>query len=135
MICISPGPLDFLNGSKVGPGVTSAATRELSIKVTGRPITSVVWLHNNVPIDEASNSRLSTSIEEDGRYMKATLMITEVEPEDRGTYTLQVSNSYGLAEEVWRVPVICKAMAYLVTLLLSLSTLSFPLSPSSQFNN
>lgn len=111
-LCIPLGPPGFPNGTKVGPQDTSATTRALSIQVTGRPIPSVVWLHNNVPIDVASNSRLSTSYEVDGDNRRAWLNITDVEPGDRGTYTLKVNNSYGSDKEEWQVPVICKEMTY-----------------------
>lgn len=121
MASLCTEPPGFLSDTKEGPGDTSASSRELSIQVTGTPPPNVTWLHNNEPIDEASNSRLSASYEEDGN-MKATLSINEVKADDRGTYTLRASNMYGLAEEVWRVPVICKGMT-LVTLLLSLSPL------------
>ena len=94
--------------NKVDPGPTSSNSRVLSVLVTGDPTPDVEWLHNDEATDVSSNSRLSISSVAEGEGQKEMLTITDIQPEDRGTYTLRANNIAGRAEEDWLVPVACK---------------------------
>ena len=80
----------------------------LSVLVFGDPTPDVVWLHNDEDTDFSSNSRVSISSLPEGEGWREMLTITDIQPEDRGMYTLQANNTAGRAEEHWLVPVFCK---------------------------
>lgn len=75
-------PIQVMDGEKVS----------LTCRVVGKPTPKVQWLHNSMPIQEAKDVILSQ--DEEGVCM---LAISEVFPENAGTYTCSAINKIGEA--------------------------------------
>ena len=91
----------------IGPGSATSTRRELSVIVTGHPVPDVEWRHIGNLVSETERISLSSEVAGGGR--RETLIITNIQPEDRGVYTLHASNTAGQADDVqWTVPVLSK---------------------------
>ena len=92
----------------IGPGSAASTRREMSaIVITGDPVPDVEWRHNGNLVSETERISLSSEVAGGGR--RERLIITNIQPEDRGVYTLHASNTAGQADDVqWTVPVLCK---------------------------
>ena len=68
----------------------------------GRPEASVTWLHNNVILDPAKDSRVSIN------YNTGSLSISDVTGDDRGFYTIKLMNGLVTVSETVNVTIYCK---------------------------
>lgn len=64
--------------------VKEGESARFECKVKGQPLPTVVWYHDNQPIKSDSVYQILPG--EDGEY---TLFLSEVFPEDSGTYTVK----------------------------------------------
>ncbi|XP_037781353.1 LOW QUALITY PROTEIN: titin-like [Penaeus monodon] len=65
---------------------------KLECQVTGNPTPTITWFHNNKPVKETPDCRLTF----DGQT--ATLVMSEAFPKNAGTYTVVAKNSAGEAQ-------------------------------------
>ena len=68
----------------------------------GTPEASVTWLHNNVILDPAKDSRVSIN------YNTGSLRVTGVTSDDRGFYTIKLTNGFVTVSETVNVSIYCK---------------------------
>ncbi|XP_021952038.1 obscurin isoform X2 [Folsomia candida] len=73
----------------------------LSVDVDGSPLPTVVWMKDGIPLDPASDPRVSIT-NEDG---KSTLRVKKVDPKDKGRYTVTLKNPNGTCESSTNVGV------------------------------
>jgi hypothetical protein len=66
----------------------------LSVDVDGSPIPVVCWMKDGVPIDPATDPRVSIT-NADG---KSILRVKDIDPKDKGRYSVSLKNPNGACE-------------------------------------
>jgi len=66
----------------------------LSVDIDGSPLPVVTWMKDGKPLDPASDPRVTITTG-DG---KSTLRVTNIDPKDKGRYSVSLKNPNGAAE-------------------------------------